>query len=56
MGILGSLSLRAVLSKLPEGDYNIKILISTTFSKHISGNRALNRREDNNLVLVGPCE
>ena len=40
MGVLGSLSLRAVLPELLEGDYNIKILISTTFSRHISGNKA----------------
>jgi hypothetical protein len=43
MGALGSLSLRAVLPKLLEGDYDIKILISAMFSRHIGGNRALNR-------------
>ena len=52
MGALGSLSLRAVLPELLKGDCDIKILISTTFSRHIGGNRALNRREDDDLVLV----
>ena len=40
MGILGLLSLCAILPKLLKGGYNIKILISTTFSKYISGKRA----------------
>jgi len=56
MGALGSLSLCAVLPELPEGDCDIKILISTTFSRHIGGNRALNRREYDDLVMAGPCE
>jgi hypothetical protein len=38
MGALGSLSLRAVLPELLEGDCDIKILIFTTFN--IGGNRA----------------
>ena len=41
MGALGSPSLRAVLPELPEGDCDIKILISTTFSRHIGGNGAV---------------
>jgi hypothetical protein len=53
MGTLGSLSLCAVLPKLLEGGCDIKILISTTFSRYISGNRAFKLLEDNDLVLVG---
>ena len=51
--ILGLLSLRAVLPKLLEGGYDIKILISTIFSRYISSNRAFKLLEDDNLVLVG---
>ena len=43
MDALGSLSLRGILPELPElpeGGCDIKILISTMFSRHIDGNRA----------------
>ena len=40
MGALGLLSLYTILPKLPEGGYDIKILISTTLSRYIGGSRA----------------
>ena len=52
MGALGLLRLHVVLPELPEDNCDIKILISTTFSRHISGNRASNHQENNDLALV----